>query len=93
MYLRYELILNWAEYREGHLFGGSWKVLTLNVDTSDFLLHGTGIYLAHIATLVAFPDLFDAQSERVHPLVGNTNSIIVTHDQVLQSQHRLVRRS
>lgn len=68
-------------------------MLTLNVDTSNFLLHGTGIYLAHITALVALPDLLDAQSPRVHALVGDTNSVIVCHDQVLQCQHRLVSGS
>lgn len=55
------------------------SALTLNVDTSDFLLHGTGIYLAHVTALVALSDLLDAQSKRVHSLVGDTNSIIVAH--------------
>lgn len=62
----------------------------MNVDASNLLLHGAAIDLAHVATLVALPDLLDSQSPRVHSLVGDTNSVIVCHDQVLQCQHRLV---
>lgn len=68
-------------------------MLTLNVDATNFLLHGTRIDLAHVAAFVALPDLFDSQSPRVHSLVRHTNSVIVCHDQVLQRQHRLVSRS
>lgn len=66
------------------------EMLTLNVDATNFLLHGTGIYLAHVATTVALTDRLDAQPPRMHPLMRDTNSVIVCHDQILQRQHRLV---
>lgn len=65
---------------------------TLHIDTSNLLLHGTRIYLAHVTPFIRLPDLFDAQSPGVHVFVDNTNSIVMCDNTALQCQNRLIRR-
>lgn len=64
--------------------------LTVDIYAPELLLHGTRIYLAHIATTIRFADLTNFQSPCVRLLVNDSISCVMRDNAALQRQHRLI---
>jgi hypothetical protein len=67
------------------------QLLTQDLDASDLHEHGCRVYLAHVASLILFPDPEDPQGPRPVFVVGHADTRVVSDDALVKGQNGLVR--